>query len=393
MRRTPASEVAQHPRGDVAAPRRVARFRARRALLAAVVAGAAATLPASISAQNPVTGTVVDGATQQPLSGAQVVIEGTEQGALTDNRGRFLILNAPSATVTLRVVMIGYREATARCHGGRGRHRRAHGDGDLPGRDRGDGRRRRAAGPGDRQLPWPSGRGQVGGAGARHGRAADDQRHGPRRARLPQQRRDRHGRHHPHPGRRKPLPGRGAAPVRGRRAGQRPRSQLGLRLHRLPRQQPTEPHFGLQPRRDRGHPDHQGTGRGDPLRHGSVQRRDQHHHQEGAHRVAEDQRHHQAGRQLLPGRVQPLPRGLVHVQRRLRRRGRGPPAEVHAGRGHPGQHPRDRPGHLRQRMVQKRPLPVLRGRRERRQPADRLLRLRRLGQGRGPLSCTTGGTG
>ena len=47
------------------------------------------------------------------LGGAQVQIEGTELGSLTDNRGRFLILNAPSATVTVRVVMIGYREATA----------------------------------------------------------------------------------------------------------------------------------------------------------------------------------------------------------------------------------------------------------------------------------------
>ncbi len=68
---------------------------------------------APVSAQNTVTGTVVDGATLRPLPGAQVGVEGTQLGTLTDNRGRFLILNAPSGPVTLRVVMIGYREATA----------------------------------------------------------------------------------------------------------------------------------------------------------------------------------------------------------------------------------------------------------------------------------------
>ena len=84
-----------------------------------VAAGSAAVLMAlamgfaPMSAQNTITGTVVDGATQRPLAGAQVLIEGTELGGLTDNRGRFLILNAPSASVTVRAIMIGYQEATA----------------------------------------------------------------------------------------------------------------------------------------------------------------------------------------------------------------------------------------------------------------------------------------
>ncbi|MDE2981608.1 MAG: SusC/RagA family TonB-linked outer membrane protein [Gemmatimonadota bacterium] len=68
---------------------------------------------APLAAQNTITGAVVDGSNQRPLVGAQVVIDGTELGGLTDNRGRFLILNAPAGTVTLRVLMIGYREATA----------------------------------------------------------------------------------------------------------------------------------------------------------------------------------------------------------------------------------------------------------------------------------------
>ena len=68
---------------------------------------------APVSAQNTITGTVVASGTQRPLAGAQVQIEGSELGSLTDNRGRFLILNVPSASVTVRVIMIGYQEATA----------------------------------------------------------------------------------------------------------------------------------------------------------------------------------------------------------------------------------------------------------------------------------------
>ena len=92
------------------------RFTPRPCRLAAVGAGGVLALAlafAPVSAQNTITGTVVEETTQRPLAGAQVLIEGTDLGNLTDNRGRFLILNVPSATVTVRVVMIGYREATA----------------------------------------------------------------------------------------------------------------------------------------------------------------------------------------------------------------------------------------------------------------------------------------
>ncbi len=67
---------------------------------------------APLAAQNPVTGTVVASGSLRPLAGAQVTIEGTDLGQLTDNRGRFLIVNAPAGPVEVRVVMIGYREAT-----------------------------------------------------------------------------------------------------------------------------------------------------------------------------------------------------------------------------------------------------------------------------------------
>ncbi|MDE2784245.1 MAG: SusC/RagA family TonB-linked outer membrane protein [Gemmatimonadota bacterium] len=73
---------------------------------------------APVSAQNTITGTVIASSSQQPLAGAQVQIDGTELGSLTDNRGRFLILNAPGGAVTVRVVMIGYQEATAEATSG-----------------------------------------------------------------------------------------------------------------------------------------------------------------------------------------------------------------------------------------------------------------------------------
>ena len=95
---------------------RLNRFVPRLCGLAALGAGGVLALAlafAPVSAQNTITGTVVDGSTQRPLGGAQVLVEGTELGSLTDNRGRFLILNSPSATVTVRVVLIGYLEATA----------------------------------------------------------------------------------------------------------------------------------------------------------------------------------------------------------------------------------------------------------------------------------------
>ncbi len=91
-------------------PRRADRHRLNRwscVTLAAVLLLFAA--PAPALAQQPVGGTVVDAATQRPIAGAQVAVQGTQLGTLTDNRGRFLILNVPGQQVTLDVVMIGYR--------------------------------------------------------------------------------------------------------------------------------------------------------------------------------------------------------------------------------------------------------------------------------------------
>ncbi len=60
-------------------------------------------------AQQSISGRVVDSSGQRPLVGAQVVVAGTQQGVLTDNRGAFTISNLSGAEVTVEVVMLGYR--------------------------------------------------------------------------------------------------------------------------------------------------------------------------------------------------------------------------------------------------------------------------------------------
>lgn len=64
------------------------------------------------SAQQTISGLVVEGTMRRPLVGAQVVVVGENRGTVTDNRGRFVITGLTGREVTLRVVMIGYRELT-----------------------------------------------------------------------------------------------------------------------------------------------------------------------------------------------------------------------------------------------------------------------------------------
>lgn len=69
--------------------------------------------PAVLSAQQgSVGGTVVADPSLRPLAGAQVVVEGTGRGTLTDANGRFLVVGLSGTEVTLRVVMLGYRAET-----------------------------------------------------------------------------------------------------------------------------------------------------------------------------------------------------------------------------------------------------------------------------------------
>lgn len=72
-------------------------------------------LPAGLSAQaqlGQVTGVVRDAGTAAPLDGAQVYIEGTDIGTLTNSAGRFLLTNVPVGSRVLAVEILGY--ATAR---------------------------------------------------------------------------------------------------------------------------------------------------------------------------------------------------------------------------------------------------------------------------------------
>ena len=53
-------------------------------------------------------GQVLDGASRRPLANAQVLVEGTGNGQLTNSSGRFVLLNVPSGDHVVRVTLIGY---------------------------------------------------------------------------------------------------------------------------------------------------------------------------------------------------------------------------------------------------------------------------------------------
>ena len=66
----------------------------------------------NIGAQQ-VTGRVTDAQSGQPMAAVQVFIAGANIGALSQQNGRFLLLNVPTGTHTLTVQRIGYRERAA----------------------------------------------------------------------------------------------------------------------------------------------------------------------------------------------------------------------------------------------------------------------------------------
>jgi TonB-linked SusC/RagA family outer membrane protein len=55
-----------------------------------------------------VQGMVVDVTTARPLAGAQVSIQGTQVGTISNAQGRYLVVNVPAGTHTLRVALVGY---------------------------------------------------------------------------------------------------------------------------------------------------------------------------------------------------------------------------------------------------------------------------------------------
>ena len=64
-----------------------------------------------LSAQMTVSGTVTDAGTGSALAGANVVVDGTNNGAAADANGAFTINNVPNGA-TLTASMIGYSDAS-----------------------------------------------------------------------------------------------------------------------------------------------------------------------------------------------------------------------------------------------------------------------------------------
>ena len=77
-------------------------------MVASALMAVALVAPTPSLAQQVIGGTVIDAATQRPLVGAQIVVVGTNLGALARASGGFLIEGVPGATVEIRVIMLGY---------------------------------------------------------------------------------------------------------------------------------------------------------------------------------------------------------------------------------------------------------------------------------------------
>ena len=55
-----------------------------------------------------ITGQIMDQGSNEPLAGANIVLQGTGMGAAADLDGFFIILNVPPGAYTVEVSMIGY---------------------------------------------------------------------------------------------------------------------------------------------------------------------------------------------------------------------------------------------------------------------------------------------
>lgn len=56
-----------------------------------------------------ISGHIVDGSTKEPLAGASVLVVGTSLGAATDLDGRYVILDVPPGSCSVRVSEVGYQ--------------------------------------------------------------------------------------------------------------------------------------------------------------------------------------------------------------------------------------------------------------------------------------------
>jgi outer membrane receptor protein involved in Fe transport len=57
-----------------------------------------------------ISGTIKDAATGEPLQGATVILEGTALGTVSDQNGRFFIINIPPGSYSLKATYVGYKK-------------------------------------------------------------------------------------------------------------------------------------------------------------------------------------------------------------------------------------------------------------------------------------------
>ncbi|MGI9626465.1 MAG: TonB-dependent receptor domain-containing protein, partial [Longimicrobiales bacterium] len=69
-------------------------------------------LPLSAQERGIATGQVVDANSRQPLVSAQIVIDGTTIGGLTNDQGRFRLQNVPVGEQQIRAILLGYEPVT-----------------------------------------------------------------------------------------------------------------------------------------------------------------------------------------------------------------------------------------------------------------------------------------
>jgi len=87
------------------------RWKFTRAMLSVAAAGVLLALAAGTAAAQrtgTIRGVVREANSQRPIAGAQVVIDNTQLGVVTDQQGRFELVNVPVGSVRVRVRMIGY---------------------------------------------------------------------------------------------------------------------------------------------------------------------------------------------------------------------------------------------------------------------------------------------
>src|SRR5690606_23138580 len=87
------------------------RMRWSAALAASLLLCVTAWADAAAQETGSISGRVTDAQTAQPISAAQVFIPALNAGALTDQEGRYTVVNVPAGSHTLTVQRIGYRNA------------------------------------------------------------------------------------------------------------------------------------------------------------------------------------------------------------------------------------------------------------------------------------------